>query len=723
MEGLVSKNSKEKVELLKEYVKENNIIIMNLTETWLDDTIEEIVEIGGYGVFRCDRKNRDRGGTAIYIHDKIESNVKLKMSNGKCEVVAVEMPDVQTLNIVVYRPPGTKSHEFNPILDEIQNLFQNLEKPEPTIILSGDLNFPFVKWKRLPDNSCSWEYKSHTNATTDEKQQFEKLLEICNNQFMLQMIEEPTREENTLDLMFTNEINLVTQIEVTKSSYSDHNMIEMSTNYSLTEKENHNTEQSEDTEFRSLNFHSKTVKWKRITEMIEDIDWDQDFESRDAIAGGKNVLEKLTICARENAPKRNNQNNGSKIPRERKKLHNRIKMLKREKHRAYSNERKRRCETKILETEQKIIQNKRNERLEKEKQCIDSMKENPKVFYAFINKQRNRRVEVGPFKKDGTFIYNGKEISNCLKTEFTSQMNERTNRENPVQFDEVNEGDLYDIEVTRKKVEDAIDELDENSSAGPDGIPAIFLKKTKKAISKPLALLLRKSLDEGAIPEVFKMAYVTPIHKGGSKQKPEQYRPVSLTSHIMKIFERVIKKELMKHLTENEMFNRGQHGFVPGRSTQTQLLSHFNDIFDTLAEGKRLDTVYLDFAKAFDKVDHEILLEKVKKHKISGKIGKWIREFLTNRKFKVVVNGCMSDEGEVTSGVPQGAVLAAILFVIMISDIDENVKMCILRSFADDTRVSKKVICNEDKQQMQEDLRSIYDWAKKKQDGIQCKEI
>ena len=109
----------------------------------------------------------------------------------------------------------------------------------------------------------------------------------------------------------------------------------------------------------------------------------------------------------------------------------------------------------------------------------------------------------------------------------------------------------------------------------------------------------------------------------------------------MKIFERVIKKELIKHLTENEMFNKRQHGFVPGRSTQTQLLSYFNDIFDTLAEGKRLDTVYLDFAKAFDKVDHEILLEKVKKHKISGKIGKWIREFLTDRKFRVVVNDYM----------------------------------------------------------------------------------
>ena len=101
MEGLVSKNSKEKVELLKEYVKENNIIIMNLTETWLDDTIEEIVEMEGYNIFRADRKNRERGGTAIYVQDKKETNIKLQMSNGKCEVVAVEMPDIQTLNTVV----------------------------------------------------------------------------------------------------------------------------------------------------------------------------------------------------------------------------------------------------------------------------------------------------------------------------------------------------------------------------------------------------------------------------------------------------------------------------------------------------------------------------------------------------------------------------------------------------------------------------------------------
>ena len=83
-------------------------------------------------------------------------------------------------------------------------------------------------------------------------------------------------------------------------------------------------------------------------------------------------------------------------------------------------------------------------------------------------------------------------------------------------------------------------------------------------MSKPLAPILRKSIVEGKIPEIFKMAYVTLIHKGGSKQKPEQYRPVSLTSHVMKVFERVIKKKIMDHLVDNKMFNDGQHGIVPG---------------------------------------------------------------------------------------------------------------------------------------------------------------
>ena len=240
IEGLITENSKRKVDFLKDYVQNDKIAIMNITETWLDKDIKDDVEIEGYTTFRCDRKEIKRGGTAIYIKDKLEANQICELSHKKCELIAINIYSLQTINIVVYRPPKTKLEEFNVILNKIKEIFNGIKKPEPTIILSGDFNFPFVKWKRLANNSCTWEYVAHTNATTDEKLQFKELISICNNQCMLQMIEEPTRENNTLDLLFTNETTIATTIEVNKTKISDHNCIELSTNYVIDEQPKEN---------------------------------------------------------------------------------------------------------------------------------------------------------------------------------------------------------------------------------------------------------------------------------------------------------------------------------------------------------------------------------------------------------------------------------------------------------------------------------------------------
>lgn len=279
--------------------------------------------------------------------------------------------------------------------------------------------------------------------------------------------------------------------------------------------------------------------------------------------------------------------------------------------------------------------------------------------------------------------------------------------------------DLDNIDVKKEDILAAIVKLDLSSTAGPDGVPSKLLVKTKETISIPLLIILRKSLDKGKIPTIFKLAHITPIHKGGSKLKPEQYRPVSLTSHIMKVFERVVKSSILKHLVKKGLINPGQHGFVSGKSTQTQLLEHLCDVYEAIAEGVRMDTVYLDFSKAFDKVNHNILLLKLIKHGIKGKLGLWVKEFLYNRKYRVIVNGELSDEQDVSSGVPQGTVFTAILFVIMISDIDKDVAESIVRSFADDIRNSAKIRTEEDRKKMQQDLNVIYKWAENNMMGVQ----
>merc|ERR1711895_374329 len=359
-------------------------------------------------------------------------------------------------------------------------------------------------------------------------------------------------------------------------------------------------------------------------------------------------------------------------------------MFKRKKHREKNKNKAGYIEKDILDTESELREHREQERNSKEERVINNMKDNPKIFFDYIRKQKDKDTKIGPFKIGNDYIYDAKQICKCLIEQYNSQFSERvktmTITENEIM--EMDEGDISDIEVTEDEISNAIDKLKRNSAAGPDGIPAVFIINTRDCIKIPLRIILRKSLDEGNIPDIFKLAYITPIHKGGSKMNPANYRPISLTSHIMKVFERVIKTHLIRHLQDNNLIRSNQHGFVTGRSTQTQLLQHYSDVFDALIENNRIDTIYLDFAKAFDKVDHNILTKKVINHKIKGKIAKWIQNFLHNRKYCIVANSVTSDKHDVVSGVPQGTVLASLFFIIMIADIDENMKISISRLFA-----------------------------------------
>ncbi|CAL4152241.1 unnamed protein product, partial [Meganyctiphanes norvegica] len=201
---------------------------------------------------------------------------------------------------------------------------------------------------------------------------------------------------------------------------------------------------------------------------------------------------------------------------------------------------------------------------------------------------------------------------------------------------------LHNITFDEEDIVEAIDQISSSAAAGPDRFPAILLKMCKLSLSKPLFIIWRSSLDCGDIPQRLKTATVVPIHKGGSCGTPANYRPVALTSHLIKLFERVMKKYIIAYLEENNLFNPGQHGFRQGRSCLSQLIAHFDNISRLLEDGKNVDVVYLDFAKAFDKVDFLATLRKLHQMGISGKVGKWIYSFLTNRTQSVIVNGVTS---------------------------------------------------------------------------------
>jgi len=219
------------------------------------------------------------------------------------------------------------------------------------------------------------------------------------------------------------------------------------------------------------------------------------------------------------------------------------------------------------------------------------------------------------------------------------------------------------------------------------------------------------SLETGVVPQDWKEAIVSPLFKKGSKAKPENYRPVSLTSIIGKILESIIKDQIASHLDHFNLIQKSQHGFTKGKSCLTNLLEFLEGVTSDLDDGNSVDLVYLDFAKAFDKVPHRRLAKKLEAHGIGGCILQWIENWLSKRRQCVGINGVYSSWRDVTSGVPQGSVLGPILFVIYINDLDSDL-VSHIGKFADDTKMYKSVNCIADVEMLRNDLTRLDEWSR-----------
>ena len=193
----------------------------------------------------------------------------------------------------------------------------------------------------------------------------------------------------------------------------------------------------------------------------------------------------------------------------------------------------------------------------------------------------------------------------------------------------------------------------------------------------------------------------THLQKKGDKSSPANYRLISLTCILCKIFEHIVASNLVKHLDSNQILYDLQHGFRSKRSCETQLTMRIEEIHRNLKEGKQTDIILLDFSKAFDKVNHE--------YGIRGKTLSWIKAFLNGRSQTVILEGDYSEEVPVTSGVPQGSVLGPIMFLIYINDLPDKVKSQV-RLFSDDTAAYLAITKLADSEQLQADLDILQVW-------------
>ncbi len=257
-----------------------------------------------------------------------------------------------------------------------------------------------------------------------------------------------------------------------------------------------------------------------------------------------------------------------------------------------------------------------------------------------------------------------------------------------------------------------LNQLDPNKASGPDQIPSRYLILFSEEIAPILTIIFQQSLETGQTPTEWKEAHVAPIFKKGDRSDPVNYRPVSLTSICCKTLEHIIVSNIMDHLDARSILVDNQHGFRSRRSCETQLIQTTQDFASNLDNKIQTDVAVLDFTKAFDKVDHRLLLYKLQYYGIRGNTLNWIESFLTNRSQRVVVDGNISNSIEVTSGVRQGSVLGPALFLIFINDMADELHSE-ARLFADDCLLYKKIESDEDCTLLQQDLDKINLWADK----------
>ncbi|MEL7308274.1 MAG: reverse transcriptase family protein, partial [Pseudomonadota bacterium] len=228
--------------------------------------------------------------------------------------------------------------------------------------------------------------------------------------------------------------------------------------------------------------------------------------------------------------------------------------------------------------------------------------------------------------------------------------------------------------VTADEMKKEILSLDRFTCSGYDNVPVIFLIECASELCQPLSMIFNLSIDRGEYPTLLKFNNVVPIYKNkGDKSCVTSYRPISIQPVISKIFERIVNDALRKHL--KLLICDEQHGFVPMKSTTTNLLSYSDFITKAFDDGVQVHTIYTDFHKAFDCVSHELLLYKMSNlFGIQGADLHWFRSYLSDRHQRVVMGGIESDWVCVPSGVPQGSILGPSLFIMYINDLPSHLQ-------------------------------------------------
>ena len=595
----------------------------------------------------------------------------------------------------LYRPPQGNVSNCS---EYLENVLTNIDLHKIEVFLMGDLTLDIL------------------DKNNDQAKEIVNTLKQLG---LRQLIKEPTRysqnKDSCLDLFFTNS-DIIAESGVCNVNISDHQMI------LLTRKKPKFLKLKCSFNGRSYRNYNREL----FQERIKDADWtflDVNTSPNDQWKRWMNIITREidTMCLIKTFKIKQ-----IKQPWITPRL---IELIK-DKDKALKNAKK--SKNPELWTEAKRLRNACTNRLRKAKadfikEQLETHSNDQKKFWKHIqdvlpsNMYGNKPISL--LNNDGQILEN-EEIADHINQFFTD-IGPNLAKDSNMDWNYTGKmcaESLTHIETTSEEIIEICKTININKASCVNNVSSEILRDVFLAVPDQLCEFFNNCFNVSAIPDNWKFAKVTPLPKGGNDQLVSNYRPISLLPLLSKMIEKIVHKRLYEHLSEYDLLDKRQGGFRPGHSTSSTCAYFTEDLYTAINNKEITIAVFIDAMKAFDTVNHQILINKLQNYGIRGALLEWLKNYLTNRKQCTVANNIVSDYRDITYGVPQGSVLGPLLFLIYVNDISSIIKNSKISMYADDTVV---YISHSDPKTaitlIQSDLNDLNIWCNRNRLTINCK--